>query len=469
MARLVIVSNRVPDPHEAAGPRAGGLVVGLADALTPGTLWFGWSGNTAERTSFIAKQVVAGGLTYATIDLGESDYRAFYLGFSNGTLWPLFHMMPGHAEFDRGDYVIYREVNQAFAAALLPLLKPDDLIWIHDYQLLGVAAALRAAGVTNRIGFFLHIPFPAPALFEILPPAKALLEAMLAHDVIGFQTGYDRAHFLGSLSSGLGLNANDGVVTHRNRKVNCIVNPIGIDADSFQAMAASIARRIDARRMIESLAGRALMIGVDRLDYTKGLPERFDAYKRFLEHYPEHRRQISFLQIAAPSREEVERYRNLREELNHKAGAINGAYSDFDWVPLRYMTRTAARSMVAGMYRIARIGLVTPMRDGMNLVAKEYIAAQDPEDPGVLIISRFAGAASGLPEAMLVNPFDVDGVAEAISLALTMPLDERQSRYTALMARVRKVSAAAYCRSFTAKLAGEVACQPPPSVLNTLI
>ena len=468
MARLVIVSNRVPDPGEASGPRAGGLAVGLADALTPGTLWFGWSGKTAEHTSTMAKRVEANGLTYATIDLGESDYRAFYLGFSNGTLWPLFHMMPGHAEFDRGDYVIYREVNQAFAAALLPLLQPDDLIWIHDYQLLGVAAALRAAGVTNRIGFFLHIPFPAPALFEVLPPAKALLEAMLAHDIIGFQTGYDRAHFLGALTSNLGMIAHDGTVIYRQRKVSCVVNPIGIDADSFTAMAASIARRIDARRMIESLAGRALMIGVDRLDYTKGLPERFDAYRRFLQHYPEHRRQISFLQIAAPSREEVERYRNLREELNHKAGSINGTYSDFDWVPLRYMTRTAPRSMVAGLYRIARIGLVTPLRDGMNLVAKEYVAAQNPDDPGVLILSRFAGAASGLPEAMLVNPFDVDGVAEAISLALTMPLDERQARHKALMARVREVSAAAYCRAFTARLA-DVSCQPPPKALNTAI
>ena len=229
---------------------------------------------------------------------------------------------------------------------------------------------------------------------------------------------------------------------------------MGIDADSFTVMATNIARRIDARRMIESLAGRALMIGVDRLDYTKGLPERFDAYRRFLQDYPEHRRQISFLQIAAPSREEVERYRTLREELNHKTGSINGAYSDFDWVPLRYMTRTAARSTVAGLYRIARIGLVTPLRDGMNLVAKEYVAAQNPADPGVLILSRFAGAAAGMPEAILVNPYDIDAVAEAIAAALVMPQEERQARHAALLERVQDVSAAAYCRAFTAWLAG---------------
>lgn len=453
MARLVIVSNRVPDPTES-GQRAGGLVVGLAAALTPGSLWFGWSGKTAEHTASTAKCVESKGRIYATIDLGEADYRAFYLGFSNGTLWPLFHMMPGSMEFDRAEYATYREVNHAFAAALIPLLHPDDLIWIHDYQLLGVAAALRAAGVANRIGFFLHIPFPAPALFEILPPANELLDVMLAHDVIGFQTETDRAHFLGAVQRGLHLAASDGVIARGNCRLDCIVTPVGIDPDSFATLAANSAKRIDARRVVESLAGRALMIGVDRLDYTKGLPERFDAYSRFLKSYPNLRRQISFLQIAAPSREEVERYRALREELNHKAGAINGAYSDFDWVPLRYMTRTAARSMVAGLYRIARIGLVTPLRDGMNLVAHEYIAAQNPANPGVLILSRFAGAAEGMPEALLVNPFDIDAVAEAIAKALAMPQEERHTRHEALLARIRMMSAAAYCAAFTARLAG---------------
>ena len=451
MARLVIISNRVPDSAEG-GPRAGGLAVGLAEALIPGTLWFGWSGKTAGETSTEASCIEADGRLYATIDLSESDYRAFYLGFSNGTLWPLFHMLPANTLYDRGDYTVYRAVNRAFATALLPLLRPDDLIWIHDYQLLGVAAALREYGVGNRIGFFLHIPFPAPALFELLPPAAELLEAMLAHDVIGFQIEQDRGHFLGAMQSSLGIAASGGVLQRNGRHVRTIVTPIGIDADSFGALAANIARRIDARRVIESLAGRALMLGVDRLDYTKGLPERFEAYRRFLQNYPEHRRRISYLQIAAPSREEVERYRALREALDHMTGAINGTYSDFDWVPLRYMTRTAARSVIAGMYRIARIGIVTPLRDGMNLVAKEYVAAQNPADPGVLILSRFAGAAIGLPEALLVNPFDVDAVAAAISTALVMPQDERQARHAALLGRVRTESAAAWCRAFTASL-----------------
>jgi trehalose 6-phosphate synthase len=456
MARLVIVSNRVPDPAELAGPRAGGLAVGLSEALAPGSLWFGWSGRRAETTGTTPRCIEADSLTYATIDLAEADYRAFYLGFSNGTLWPLFHMMPSFTVFDRAEYAVYREVNQAFAAALQPLLRPDDMIWIHDYQLLGVALALRALGVANRIGFFLHSPFPAPAVFELLPPAAELLENILAHDVVGFQTANDQAHFLGAVSTILGTPlGEDGMVTSGGRRTEVVVTPIGIDAHGFAELAIRASRRVATKRMVESLAGRALMIGVDRLDYTKGLPARFDAYGRLLSNHPEYHRHISFLQVAAPSREEVDRYRALREELNHKTGAINGAYSDFDWVPLRYMTRTISRSMLAGFYRTARIGLVTPLRDGMNLVAKEYVAAQNPADPGVLVLSRFAGAAASLPEALLVNPFDIDAVAEAIGTALVMPLEERQARHAVLLTRVREESAAAYCQAFTARLVGK--------------
>ena len=453
MARLVVVSNRVPDPNERNSPRAGGLVVGLAEALVPGTLWFGWSGRQAETTSTTPSVTETSDLTFATIDLGKSDYRAFYLGFANSTLWPLFHMMPNLAVFDRADYAVYRAVNMAFADALLPLLRPDDLIWVHDYQLIGVAASLRARGVRNRIGFFLHIPFPAPALLDILPPASELLADLLTHDVIGMQTARDRVLFTDAVKAAFNQSSShDHRITHNGHTTQIIVTPVGIDPDAFSAMAIRAAQRVDTRRMIDSLVGRALMIGVDRLDYTKGLPARFDAYERFLERYPHHRRKISFLQIAAPSREEVERYRALREELDHKTGSINGGFSDFDWVPLRYMTRTFGRTLIAGMYRTARIGLVTPLRDGMNLVAKEYVAAQNPVDPGVLILSVFAGAAEGLPEALPVNPFDVDAVAEAINTALVMPLDERVERHTALLARVQTNSARLYCQSFLSAL-----------------
>lgn len=455
MARLVVVSNRVPNPADIAAPLAGGLVVALAEALVPGSLWFGWSGRVVENATNQPRSTEAHGITYATIDLEEAAYRDFYLGFSNGTLWPLFHMITGFTVFERSQYAVYHRVNERYAEALVPLLQPDDMIWIHDYQLLSVAAALRERGVTNRIGFFLHIPFPAPALFEILPPALELLENMLAHDVIGFQTVRDKAHFLDAVNVMLGFPADaNGVIDHGGHIIQAIVTPVGIDTDAFTALAFRASRRVTTKRMIDSLAGRPLMVGIDRLDYTKGLPSRFDAYARFLAKHPELHRQISYLQVAAPSREEVDRYAALRDELNHKTGAINGAYSDFDWVPLRYMTRTVSRSLIAGFYRTARICLVTPLRDGMNLVAKEYVAAQNPETPGVLVLSRFAGAADSMDEALLVNPFDIDAVADAIANALIMPLEERQARHAALLLRVRTESAAAYCRAFTTTLAG---------------
>ncbi|MDE1897220.1 MAG: trehalose-6-phosphate synthase, partial [Rhodospirillales bacterium] len=284
MARLVIVSNRVPDVSESSGPRAGGLAVGLADALVPGSLWFGWSGERIAERSDAIHNVVDGGITYATIDLAEDDYRDYYLGFSNATLWPLFHMMPSLVSFDLAGYKAYCDVNEQFARALLTLLEPDDLIWIHDYQLLGVAAALRRLGVGNRIGFFLHIPFPAPAIFDLLPPAEALLRDLLAHDVAGFQTEQDRGHFLSALRlRGVAVQGSD--VWHDGRLMRCIVTPIGVDVDAFNRLAVRAARRVEARRVVESLAGRALMISADRLDYTKGLPARFDAYGRFLSRF----------------------------------------------------------------------------------------------------------------------------------------------------------------------------------------
>jgi trehalose 6-phosphate synthase len=455
MARLIIVANRVPTPDERGNPRAGGLAIALAEALVPGSLWLGWSGERVEQAAATEPHVVEDqGITYATIDFSEADYRAFYLGFANGTLWPLLHMMPGLTTYHREEYAGYRRVNRAFAEALAGLAGPDDLIWIHDYQLLAVAEELRALGLQNRIGFFLHIPFAPPEIFRILPPAAALLRALGACDVIGFQTECDRAQFLDCIRELLGVAPNaNGRFSINGHESRTVVTPVGIDSHSFSRLSARAVRRAETKRVTESLAGRALMIGVDRLDYTKGLPGRFEAYGRFLASYPQHKRKISYLQIAAPTRGEVGHYQALRDELDHKTGTINGMHSDFDWVPLRYMTRTVSRTAIAGLYRVARIGLVTPLRDGMNLVAKEYIAAQNPASPGVLILSCFAGAADELAEALLVNPFDVDEVAAAIHTGLIMPEEERQARHAGLLARVQASSAAAYCAGFTAFLA----------------
>ncbi len=451
--RVVIVSNRVPSPTEK-GATAGGLAVALADAATPGSLWFGWSGRRAEETAKNASVVSSDdGVNFATIDIAERDYQKFYNGFANGALWPLFHFRTGLLRFNRADYDAYRAVNRAFAEALLPLLQPDDLIWIHDYQLMTMAAELRALGVTNRIGFFLHIPFVPPALLSVLPPATELLAALCACNVVGFQTAGDVTAFLDNVAASLGVApAADDTFAYAGRQVRVVLAPIGIDAVKFSKQAERAELTAEAERLSESLADRALVLGVDRLDYSKGLPQRFDAFGRLLYAYPQHRRCVNFLQIAARSRQEVGSYQSLRRELDRRAGDINGEFSDFDWVPLRYMTHAVKRTAIAGFYRRANIGLVTPLRDGMNLVAKEYIAAQDKDNPGVLVLSRFAGAADELTEALLVNPFDPDEVAAAMHEGLVMSLPERQERHAALLTKVRYNTAQKFCEDFLTHL-----------------
>lgn len=454
MARIVIVSNRVPSPSER-GPRAGGLAVGLADALKDGGLWFGWSGEIAKTSHNTVNRVEAAGVTYATIDLSQEDYDRFYVGFANSTLWPLLHFRLGLIDFKREDLEGYIDVNRTYAAALALELRPDDLIWIHDYHLIPLGQELRKLGVKNRLGFFLHIPFVPASLFTALPQGNQLLRAFCAYDVVGFQTDEHRRDFLDCVEQILGLKADkDGEVETSAGRMRAIADPIGIDARGFAALATKAERSPETQRLKASLVGRALVIGVDRLDYSKGLPNRFDAFGRLLNSFPEHRQKVSYLQIAARSREDVSEYQAIRRELDRKAGNINGRFAEFDWVPLRYMTRAVSRNTLAGFYRAARIGLVTPLRDGMNLVAKEFIAAQDDNDPGVLVLSRFAGAAEDLAEALIINPYDPDEIAEAMHEALVMPLDERKDRMARLRGRVFTVTAEAYCRAFLKALAG---------------
>lgn len=452
MSRLVVVSNRVPVPTER-GPRAGGLAVALSDAMRPGSMWFGWSGKRSAHAGARPALHNADGITYATVDLTEEEYRAFYLGFSNGALWPLLHFRLGLMSFRGEHYDGYRAVNRRFAVALAPLLRPDDVVWVHDYHLFPLAEELRAIGVTNRIGFFLHTPFVPPAILHALPRAPALLAAMCTYDLIGFHTRTHRASFLECISEILGLSPDSaGRFTWQSRQVQAIVDPIGIDAEGFAECAEQAERSLETRQLRESLPDRQLAIGVDRLDYSKGLLNRFEAIGRFFAQYPEHRRQLSFLQIAARSREDQGDYQRLRRELDRIVGDTNGRYSEFDWVPLRYMTRAVRRTTLAGFYRIARLGVVTPLRDGMNLVAKEYIAAQDPDDPGVLILSRFAGAADELTEALIVNPFDGDEIAAAMHMGINMSLGERQERWQALRDKVWHHTAARFCTVFLSHL-----------------
>jgi len=464
LARLVIVSNRVALPREKAA-RAGGLAIALRDALRRhGGLWFGWSGDTVENgtaedapgeTRITRDERIA----YATIDLMAGDFEDFYLGFANGVLWPLFHYRLGLFNYRRSAYEGYRRVNRIFARRLAPLLQPDDLVWVHDYHFVPLAAELRALGCRNRIGFFLHIPFPAPELLLTLPVHHRLVADLMAYDLVGFQTEEDVRALERYLAeepggcNGLRKGAGNGAGANGHRP-KIAAFPIGIDTESFARMAEKSVARPEAGRLKESLAGRDLVIGVDRLDYSKGLPHRLEAFHELLSRWPEHRSKVTFMQIAPVSRGEIAQYRALRREIEGLAGRLNGKFSEFDWTPVRYLNKSFPRSVLAGFYRASRIGFVTPMRDGMNLVAKEFVAAQNPADPGVLVLSRFAGAARELEDALVVNPHDVDEMAAALHAALAMPREQRIERWRRMMAVVQRNNVSVWRERFLRELEG---------------
>jgi trehalose 6-phosphate synthase len=434
MNRLLVVSNRVREPDPGAGS-AGGLAMAIAAALREYSgVWFGWSGKTTpEFTGQLSFKKVEG-VTIATVDLEEQDVQEYYNGYANKTLWPLFHYRIDLTQYDRSFGAGYDRVNQRFAATMAPLVQPGDLIWVQDYHLIPLGKALRGQGVHNPLGFFLHIPWPARQLITTLPRHRQLAEALLAYDLIGFQTEDFVDAFRDYVVHELdGAVLADGRLTAFGRTVRVGAYPIGIDAEDFAAVARSAAALESETRMRESLAGRRMIVGVDRLDYSKGLPERLLGYEHFLASHPEMLEQVFLLQIAPTSRDEVEAYQDIRIELETLSGRINGELGTVDWVPIRYVNSSQRRDELAGIYRAAAVGLVTPLRDGMNLVAKEYIAAQDPDDPGVLILSRFAGAASQMKDALIVNPYSPEEMAEALNRALNMKRDERVRRWRALM------------------------------------
>jgi len=467
MNRLVVVSNRVPMPS-AAGAQAGGLAVALTDLMEQrGGVWFGWSGEVSDSKT--VKSQVEGRVQYATTDLTKDEHQRYYTEFANSTLWPLLHSMPELMSFDRRNAQSYRAVNERLADTLLPLLRPNDLIWVHDYHLMSMPALLRARGIVAPIGFFLHIPFPSSDMLASVPEAGALIRDLLASDLIGFQTANDVENFADAAHRLTGATRlAGGWLDVNGRRVRLGAFPVEIEARDFAAMAEIAWRANPSERLRRSLQSQKLILGVDRLDPTKGLPQRLAGYRRLLETRPDWRRRVMFLQIAAESRKEVSAYRELREEIDQEAGAINSEWGEADWTPLRLVARAGARSTIAGYMRDARVGLVTPLRDGMNLVAKEYIAAQDPQDPGVLVLSRFAGAARQLSAARLVNPHDPDELAEAIDEALRMTLAERQERWQACWRAIDGTTSIAWGRQFLASLlrvgsAGPVASPRPPA------
>ncbi len=433
MSRLVIVSNRVAVPDGKGVARAGGLEVAVKAALRRNSgIWFGWSGRITQRPNIERHEIERDNLTCIVLDLTKEDHQEYYNGFANRVLWPILHYRVDLAEFSRRDLSGYLRVNDHFARELHKILKPDDLVWVHDYHLIPLAKALRQLGHENRIGFFLHIPCPPPEMLTALPHHERLIPTLCDYDLVGFQTGDDAFNFTRYLTREAGLHSRDFTFSVGERTMRVDVFPVGIETNEF-AQAAQRAERLPfVKNVLNSLAGRAMIIGVDRLDYSKGLSHRLDAFERFLATRPEWHGKVTYLQIAPKSRSDIREYADMAQQIGATAGRINGAYGEADWTPIRYVNRAYSRSVLAGLYRAARAALVTPLRDGMNLVAKEYVAAQNPEDPGVLILSRFAGAARECQDALLVNPYDPDSVAAAIGQALAMPLEERKKRHQAL-------------------------------------
>src|SRR5580692_3876241 len=463
---LVVVSNRVArgKPHE---PMTGGLAAALLPVVeNSGAIWVGSSGRVRDglqKEPFAEIEALGAG-ALAMLDLPAAHYGGYYEGFANSALWPALHSRADLIRVSQGDYLSYREVNAFMARALMRFRKPETVFWIQDYHFLALGAELRELGVTEPVGFFLHTPWPARDIIEGVPHHRELVEAMLAYDVIGFQTEDDCENFASYISATLGLIVDDGVVASKHGTTRIAVFPIGIDVEKFARQAAKAISHPDVSRLRRSLNGEKLAIGVDRLDYSKGLVNRINAFDRMWTLHPALARTVTLLQIAIPSRGAIEAYGNLQSELARLVSDVNGRHGEVDWTPIRYLNKGFSQTVLAGLYRTAQVGVVTPLHDGMNLVAKEYVAAQNPADPGVLVLSKFAGAADELDTALLVNPHDIDGMARTIATALSMSLVERRMRWEAMMTKLRASTIQGWFTDFVEALqetqAGEAAVEP---------
>lgn len=441
--RLLLVSNRLPitvrvrDGSLTMSPSQGGLARGLASQhLRSNGLWIGWPGVSAAEHA-----VVKGELARMCVErrivpvaLEKSEVRAFYDQISNAILWPVFHERLDRVPLRPARWDIYEHVNVRFADTIADVYTPGDTIWVHDYQLLRLPALLRERIPAARIGFFLHVPFPPPDIFNTLSPRQSLLAGMLGADLIGFHTQRYAENFRATLerqpSVGVRL---DGSVSLGRRSVQIGVYPMGIDVSAFAAPATPSA--VAAATMTLRTTTQRLLLGVDRLDYSKGIPRRLLAIEELLNRFPEWRGRLRLLQVAVPTREGVGAYKKIRGEVEKLVGRINGKFATPTWTPIQYINGCVTSETLIALYRAADVMLVTPIRDGMNLVSKEFVASRIDED-GVLILSEFAGAAEELKEALLVNPYDISGFAHALNAALTMSDGERRHRMRRLRKRV---------------------------------
>lgn len=459
---LLIVSNRLPDFRHVEGDEGerkknvGGLVSALEPALrSRGGMWLGWSGKTVSSeeppTTGVSDESESG-VQLAWVDYTESWYRDYYAGFCNGTLWPLFHSFPSRITISDAGWAAYREVHEAFADFAAPHTSDETKIWAHDYHLLLFAKVMRQRGHGGPMGHFLHIPFPCVDVFAMLPWAAQVLDAMLDYDLLGFHTPRHVDNFLSSVSALLPAKVSDDVVRHRGRETHVAAMPIGILPEVFQEPPEpAVVEEIDG--LMRVLGDAKLVLGVDRLDYTKGIPERLLAFGRMLEMFPEWRGRVSLIQISVPSRADVPLYAEQRASIESIVGRVNGEFGEAAWVPVRYLYRSYAKPQLAQLYRAAAVGYVTPLRDGMNLVAKEYVAAQDASDPGVLLLSQFAGAAVEMQDAVLTNPYHIDGMARDLDRALRMQQSERSARHAKLLATVQRSNAVTWAETFLDALA----------------
>ncbi len=454
------MSNRLPFTYSrtAEGLKRSRSSGGLVSALDPvlrkrGGTWIGWPGVELRGNERISTR--AGSYRIAPVPLSEPEVARYYRGFSNRTLWPLFHSLPALSQFERVDWEGYEAVNQRFADVAEKHAREAELVWIHDYHLMLSPEFMRRANADARLAFFLHIPFPSYDVFRLCPWDHQLLRGLLACDLIGFHVETYARNFLDCAARILGarVDMESMVVEHGDRVARVGVFPIGIEFAEFEKAAMKAGRERKRERIV---------LGVDRLDYTKGIPERIRAFERLLELHPEHVGEVVFLQLAVPSRSEVEEYQDLKREIDGLVGRVNGRFATSTWSPIRYLVRSMPRERLCGLYRDAEVALITPLRDGMNLVAKEYVACQ-VDDPGVLILSRMAGAAETMREALLVNPFNLDDTAEAIHRGLTMGEDERASRIASLRRRERRDDVEAWVGGFLTAAAAERADLQPIS------
>jgi trehalose 6-phosphate synthase/phosphatase len=457
MPRLLLVSNRLPvtvraEHGEAQVTRsAGGLAAGLRGPHERSNgLWIGWPGDVS-RFSSAQRQSIESELARqrtVPVHLSVAEIHRYYDGFSNGVLWPLFHYLIEKVNLDaRGDWDAYREVNERFAASVAARYRPGDRIWIHDYQLMLVPELLRKRLPGAKIGFFLHTPFPSADVFRILPWRDRLLRGLLGADVIGFHTESYRRHFIDAAARISGADVSAQGVVHEGRDVQVGVYPIGVDVEEFERLAADSHVQEDVRAIRQETRGRKIILGIDRLDYTKGIARRLLAIERFFEREPHLRGEVRFIQLAVPTREKVDAYADFRRRVNELVGRINGQFGTIDALPIHFLHRSMSAEQVAALYAAADVMLVTPLRDGMNLVAKEYVASRI-ESSGTLVLSEFAGAADELKEALHVNPYDIDSMVNALVRSITMPAAEQRSRMDALRCRVAAQDVHRWAESF---------------------